>query len=96
MKTRLISSAALALVLSACASEPFTGMPSSQLDREAVTCQNAVCKYEIGVQYLRNGDTRKGWAYIDLSARSGYPMARTALVNAGRPVPPKDPGSAWE
>lgn len=73
----------------------YNGHSLAQLDAEASSCENSTCQYELAMAYFRLNANAKGWAYMNLSARDGYPQARTFLVNNGKPVPPKDPGAAW-
>jgi hypothetical protein len=85
----------MSLVLAGCASDGmYERMPTQRLDAEAASCQNGACQYDIGMAYLKRGQA-KGWAYIDLSAREGYPPARAFLVNNGRAVPAKNPDAAY-
>lgn len=84
-------------LLAGCGSGPlYQGASESELDREASSCHNGACRYELALAYFKVGANAKGWAYIDLSARDGYPSARAALINAGRPVPPKDSNAAYQ
>ena len=80
------------LGVTACSSTPmYEGIQTvAELDRQATRCQNGSCSYELAHAYMRLGEQRKAWDYVRLSARFGHQPARTALINAGLPVPSAD------
>lgn len=93
--TKRILSALAAILLVSCASvpSPYASMSEAKLDREY--CGNSQCHYEIALSYFNRGNVRKGWAYMDLSARDGYPSAQKFFINNQRPVPALNPNANY-
>lgn len=89
MNKKLIFTAFTSIVLSACAGPSlYTRMTESQLDNQY--CRNAVCQYEIALAFFGKNNNWKGWSYMELSARDGYPDAVKFYINNNKQVPRKD------
>ncbi len=89
----------VALVLFGCSSAParpmYDGYTEAQLDQDAPNCHNGYCWHELAQAYFKIGRNDKGWSYMTISARDGYARARTAFINAGRPVPAREIGAQY-